>query len=184
MSSSSGRLSSGGGNKGKASTYDVNETLQFTTVLLDSLTEKIIENIANVDDKSLDTWRVQILNASKESANLLNENKDISNLIREIESNQIKNFTSNSIPERINEIKQISKKRLSSFDGTKGESYKRIKKAFDRKLATADDEDEDLVVNDKLTEADFKCPFSGLKYDQPMKRYDIVVLKHYDYNYF
>lgn len=171
MSSSSGRSSSGGGVKAKGSTYDVNESLQFATVLLDGLTEKIIENMANVDDKLLESWRDQILNSSKDSANLTNENKDINTLIHEIESKQIKNFATNTIADRINEVKEISKKRLSKFDGSTTDNYKKIKKAFDRKLSKGDDDDEDLVVNNKLTEADFKCPFSGTKYVEPMKRF-------------
>ena len=161
--------SSSSNNRANFSTYDVNESLQHLTVLLETLSEKVIEN-ENVKEETLKELKDKILDISKETAVLAYDNTNITTIISEITNRQINNLTSNTISDRIAEVKEIAKKRFpNNFDGANSDSYKKLKMSFDRKLNASND-DEDLYMADKLTEADFKCPFSAMPFVEPMKK--------------
>jgi hypothetical protein len=135
------------------------------------MSEKLIEN-ENIKEDKLKGLKDKILDISKEASVLSHDNTNINTIINEIASQQINNLTSNTISDRIVEVKEITKRRFPQpFDGTNSESYKKLKVLFDRKLNSKDDDEEDLFMTDKLTEADFKCPFSGTKFVEPMKKY-------------
>lgn len=158
---------SAGSSKAK---FNVADSLMEINAMLENLTEKIIEHAAtqDTDPKTMESLTEKILNLSKETAVACQESKEANKLINEIETKQIKNFASNHVLERIKEVKLLHQKRSANYDGSTAESYKKLKKMLSD---SNNDDDEDLVVSEKLREADFKCSYSGSQFVEPMKKY-------------
>ena len=171
------RSSSESNNRAKSSTYDINDSLQELTILLETLTERLLEN-ENMTEDSLNEMKNQVLKLSKEISVLSSDNSNINAIITEISNRQLHNFTTTTISDRLTEVKALAKRKFpKQIDGTNSENYKKLKTLFEQKLNSNNNNDEeDLFMTDKLTDADFKCPYSATNFIEPMKKFVALTL--------
>jgi hypothetical protein len=136
-------------------------------LFLDSLLDKILLYQDEFKSSRLDEWKERILELSKKTSELQNKDEQLEIIMKDFsfKSNNNDNLENISLEKLTEEVKETLRKRIMNFDPTNSGFYKRIKSK-----TSPDDNDDDLIITGKSKEIDFKCPFTGTIFVEPMKK--------------
>jgi hypothetical protein len=154
--------------------FDIESTLLNCNVRLDLLTDKIIQNQNQLDLGSIDQWKDTILALSQENCKLLQYEKEVGKIINDIRNDHI-NLPNQSFDDCMQYVENMLNARVQNLDGTSIDTFKTLKRKLEPKSLS---EDEELVIQENsMTEADIKCPVTSKIFVRPLKRY-VPLLQH------
>ena len=147
----------------------VDSGYEFSTLMIEDLASKIAEKesfLKRIAEDVHSRLKERIINLMKENASLkhaLDEKKKIANEIDQGIFDESLNCDNISLKQT--EFKVIFRKRLNNFDVDKAEEVKKV-----RQILLPSDDDEELQISEQIRESDFKCPVTGMRMVDPMKR--------------
>lgn len=141
----------------------------FCNVFLEELSKKLHQQLPEgIKPDVSDEWRKKVVELAKHSASIAFHEEQCKNIISELQTHAIKDFKSDKLEDRIEEVRGILKKRSQKFDPNTSEAFKRIKNML---MPSADGDDEIEVFEDGTNrDAEFKCPLTGVAYVEPLKK--------------
>ena len=144
------------------------------SISLESLVDKITDlkkdaGDDNSDDKKIELWHTKILDLAKEASLLQHYQDQTSLLMSEIDRKAVQGFqyeTDADPTTRIKAINELFTQRVNQYDPLSGDAYKKVH----LKLNPDDMGGEDVIVDGRNTEHDYKCPYTGTDFVEPMKK--------------
>lgn len=167
----------------------LNETLTFCAVELEMIAQKVVQNAEDMPNEIISTWSEQLKAVSLAVATSQVRAEVFRAEIQELKNSrgvppaQPSSSSSSSSPSggesflSLAAVKDRICKRCNDQKANDSQSYKKI-----CGILSPEDESDDVdirVVNRVETEADFKCPYSGMKFVEPMKKYALLVISFF-----
>lgn len=141
----------------------------FCNVFLEELAKKLNSNLPEgIKPEVSDEWKKKVIELAGHSMSISFHEEQCKKIISELETNTIKDFKSDKLEDRVEEVRAILKKRSQGFDPNTNDSYKRIKNML--KQASSGDDDVEVFENGTSRDTDFKCPITSMAFVEPMKK--------------
>jgi len=141
----------------------------FCNVFLEELAKKLQHQLPDgVKTEVSDEWKKKVVELAGQATSISFHEEQCKKIVSELETHAIKDFKSDKLEDRIEEVRAILKKRSQGFDPNTSDSFKKIKNM----LIPSNRDDDDIEVFEDGTnrEANFKCPITGSAYVEPMKK--------------
>lgn len=147
---------------------NVQKVLRNTRPVFEEGVKRVKKNAEKVDDETLDEWKSAFCQLSREYAILENRIK----VSKQVIANQLGVRSSNTENQEKDKdfekrIKREIEEKISSFDPISDEFCKGVEKKLGKSTVVDNDDIEEVEI--EVTESTYKCPYSQLKFDRPMK---------------
>ena len=142
----------------------------FCNVFLEELAKKLQHQLPEgIKPEISDEWKKKVVELAGQSTSISFHEEQCKKIVSELEKDAIKDFKSDKIEDRIEEVRAILKKRSQGFDLNTSDSFKKIKKML---IPSANRDDDDIEVFEDGTNRDgeFKCPITCTAFIEPMKK--------------
>lgn len=161
---------------------NVQKVLRNTRPVFEEGVKRVKKNAEKVDDETLDEWKSAFCQLSREYAILENRIK----VSKQVIANQLGVRSSNTENQEKDKdfekrIKREIDEKISSFDPISDEFCKGVEKKLGKSTVVDNDDIEEVEI--EVTESTYKCPYSQLKFDRPMKRLELGLLILLSFNF-
>lgn len=158
----------------------VKENLENSLTLIESLAKRLKSNKEGISKENIESWQEKIKEVSREAIRALHQDTlyetTANQVVNEKFLNQNQSNSSSSATNDENlDLASIKKdintrvqNQLRNFNPENSNQYKEIVKNI---VAAANDEDEDLIIEEvEMTESMTKCPYTMKVMDEPYKK--------------
>jgi hypothetical protein len=167
-----GRLSHGGYSGGKADRAFIGNSLKQSQIILENLAQTLKKNKEGLDKNEIAKWQKKIVSISENAAKIRREEELRDSVLNEVLADvtgKRKENDSENIDH--NEVFNISdtkmKEKMQKFNPADDHIVKKIMELTQQ----TDEDDEDAVLMDaELTDAQLVCPYTKLKMAEPLKK--------------
>ena len=140
----------------------VQDALSKCNIHLESIAQRLANNQENLPGDIIDQWKEKSLSLAKSTTVVRQKDADVRDVVSGLRRKE------DIIgPIEVDHMKQEIESKTTAIDFANDRSFQIISEI----LYHHDDADV-AVVRTEATELEFRCPYTGLKFEEPMKRYD------------
>jgi hypothetical protein len=155
----------------------VEDTVAQCNMQLEVLAKKIMKNEENVDANKISQWTTEILAVSKNLVTAQAVDESSKAVVAEYVAERSNADTGAAVDDdTVAKTTKLLKERLTKRTANYNpESSREFKKIRDIVNPAARGEDDIMMMEADETEAAYKCPYTGMAFVKPMKRYHSVI---------